>query len=289
MTPLEPSDPRRIATFDLRGRLGVGVLGVVYAALAPDQKWIAVTLAHAELGRDQGFRERFTREVRAMSRIRARCVAPVLAYDTSGERPWFATAFLPGPTLDARLRTQGPLPEAGARLLAAGTAEAIAAVHATGAALRNLTPTDVILTPDGPKVLDAGITRAPDGAGASGTGGMPGSPGERGPEHPRDRNGPEADVFAWGVLVVHAVTGRPPFGTGPAGEPAAGPPQDGPDLRDVPESLRGVVARALAEDPAARPTAEELVGLLAGEGTVPRTAEERAALVDALIARDRTA
>ncbi|GAA1081224.1 hypothetical protein GCM10009642_18810 [Nocardiopsis metallicus] len=289
MTPLESSDPRRIPPFDIRGRLGAGGMGVVYAAMSPENQWVAVKVIRPEFADDEDFRQRFTREVQLMSRIRARCISSVLAYETAAEQPWFATAFLPGPTLGQRVRRQGALPEAKARVLAVGMAEAIAAIHASGVVHRDLKPSNVILAPDGPKVLDFGIARALDGTQLTRTGGLMGSPGWMSPERFSGGAGPEADVFSWGALVAYAVTGRPPFGTGSAEELMFRLLSGEPDLSGVPESLREVVTRALAKDPADRPTAAELVRALAaggGEGPVPDSPHEMATMVGALIDQD---
>ncbi|MGW5877889.1 ABC transporter substrate-binding protein [Nocardiopsis terrae] len=289
MTPLEPADPRTVPPFDLRGRLGAGGMGVVYAALSPDDHWVAVKVIRPEFAADQDFRQRFTREVQLMSRIRARCIASVLAYDTSAEQPWFATAFLPGPTLNERVRSEGALPEAKARVLAAGMAEAIAAIHSAGIVHRDLKPSNVILAPDGPKVLDFGIAHALDGTQLTRTGGLMGSPGWMSPERFRGGAGPGADVFSWGALVAYAVTGRPPFGRGSAEEMMFRLLSEEPDLSGVPKDLRELVARSLAKDPGDRPSAAELVRSLAGEvgaGPAPASPDEMATMVNTLIARD---
>lgn len=289
MTPLEPSDPSAIPPFDIRGRLGAGGMGVVYAALSPDNRWVAVKVIRPEFASDQDFRQRFTREVQLMSRIRARCISSVLAFDTSSEQPWFATAFLPGPTLNERVRAEGALPEAKARVLAVGMAEAIAAIHAAGVVHRDLKPANVILAPDGPKVLDFGIARALDGTQLTRTGGLIGSPGWMSPERFRGGSGPEADVFSWGALVAYAVTGRPPFGTGSAEELMFRLLSEEPDLNGVPEGLREIVARALAKDPKDRPSSAELVRELtsgAGSAVSPTSPDEMATLVNTLIDQD---
>ncbi|WP_083936419.1 ABC transporter substrate-binding protein [Nocardiopsis ganjiahuensis] len=289
MTPLESSDPRTIPPFDIRGRLGAGGMGVVYAALSPDDRWVAVKVIRPEFADDQVFRRRFAREVQLMSRIRARCIASVLAYDTSAEQPWFATAFLPGPTLNVRVRSEGPLPEAQARVLGVGMAEGIAAIHAAGVVHRDLKPSNVILAPDGPKVLDFGIAHAVDGTQLTRTGGLMGSPGWMSPERFRGGAGPAADVFSWGALVTYAVTGRSPFGTGSAEELMFRLLSEEPDLSGVPEGLREVVARALAKAPEDRPSSADLVRSLAGEngeGSAPASPDEMATMVSALIDQD---
>src|SRR5690606_26921615 len=120
----------------------------------------AVKVIRADLGDEARFRERFAREIRLMGRVRARCAAPLVAAGPEDVPPWYATAYVPGPTLSRRIMDQGPMPPARAQAVA--MAEAIAGVHAAGIVHRDLKPANVILAPDGPKVIDFGIARAVD-------------------------------------------------------------------------------------------------------------------------------
>lgn len=258
LAPLEAQDPTSIPPFEVKGRLGAGGMGIVYGAVAPDGAWVAIKVIREEYTADPGFRARFSREIDLVQRVRARCIAPVLAAQTSVARPWYATAFVPGPTLSERVGSAGALSLAQARVLAVGMAEAIAAIHAAGVVHRDLKPANVILADDGPKVLDFGIARAVDETALTGTGQLVGSPGWVSPERFRGDSGPEADVFSWGALVAYATTGRPPFGAGSAETLLYRVLHESPDLGGVPQEFAEPVARALAKDPAQRPTPVEL-------------------------------
>ncbi|WP_116244098.1 serine/threonine-protein kinase [Nocardiopsis sp. FIRDI 009] len=264
LTPLHPTDPRAIPPFTVHGRLGAGGMGVVLAATDLQGAWVAIKVVRAEYANDPEFRARFASEIELMRRVRARCIAPVLAHDTGAPQPWYATAYLPGPTLGDRVRRGGALPLPRARVLAAGMAEAVAAIHASGVLHRDLKPSNVILAPDGPKVLDFGIARAVDETGLTRTGGLVGSPAWLSPERYRGVSGPEADVFAWGAMVAFAATGRPPFGNGGAETLMYRILSEEPDLDGLPEELAGPVVQALDKDPGRRPPAAELVHRVAG-------------------------
>ncbi|MDT0326909.1 serine/threonine-protein kinase [Nocardiopsis lambiniae] len=264
LAPLQASDPRVIPPFTVHGRLGAGGMGVVYGATGPDGRWAAVKVVRDEYADEPEFRARFAAEVELMLRVRALCVAPVLARDTRSARPWYATAYLPGPTLARRVRVGGALPASQARVVAAGIAEAISAIHDAGVVHRDLKPANVILAPDGPKVLDFGIARAADLTSHTRTGGLIGSPAWMSPERYRGDSGPEADVFAWGAVVAYAATGRSPFGEGGAETLMYRILNEEPDLTGLPGELAGPVRRALEKDPKARPRATELVHAVAG-------------------------
>ncbi|GLX23373.1 serine/threonine-protein kinase [Streptomyces lavendulae] len=275
--PARPGDPKRIGPYRIIGRLGTGGMGTVHAALDPRGTRVAVKSVHPAQAQDPEFRARFRREVALSARVQGPCLVPVLAADTEAERPWLAAQYVPGPTLDRHLAAHGPLTGGSLYAFAAGTAQALAAIHRAGVVHRDVKPQNVILSPAGPRMLDFGIAHAADGTSVTRTGVMTGTPGWISPEHYRSgTTGPAGDLFAWGALVAHAATGRLPFGTGAPDVVAFRVMSGDPDLDGVPAALREVVEAALAKDPAARPTAERAAdrcsALLAAEATQLLTA-----------------
>ncbi|MFJ8728693.1 serine/threonine-protein kinase [Streptomyces bauhiniae] len=257
--PSRPGDPARIGPFRVIGRLGSGGMGTVHAALDSGGRRVAVKVVHPAQADDDEFRARFKREVEVSRRVTGPCLVPLLAADPGAAVPWLATAYVPGPTLGEYIAAHGPL--SGARLygLAAGTAAALAAVHAAGVVHRDVKPGNVILAPDGPRVLDFGIAHALDGTSVTRTGVMTGTAGWISPEGYRTgAAGPAGDVFAWGALVAYTATGRLPFGTGAPDAVAARVMSGVPDLAGVPDDLLAPVTSALAKAPQERPTAAAL-------------------------------
>ncbi|MGA5319264.1 serine/threonine-protein kinase [Streptomyces seoulensis] len=247
-------------------------MGTVHAALDSEGRRVAVKVVHPAQADDDEFRARFKREVEVSRRVTGPCLVPLLAADPGAAVPWLATAYVPGPTLGEYIAAHGPL--SGARLyaLAAGTAAALAAVHATGVVHRDVKPGNVILAPDGPRVLDFGIAHALDGTSVTRTGVMTGTAGWISPEGYRTgAAGPAGDVFAWGALVAYAATGRLPFGIGAPDAVAARVMSGAPDLAGVPDDVLAPVTSALAKAPQERPTAAALTArctdLLAGQNT----------------------
>src|SRR5690606_41043737 len=201
--------------------------------------------------------------------------------DPNAPEPWLATEFVPGRTLQQHVREFGPLDEAALVAFAAGTAEALAAIHAAGVVHLDVKPGNIMLSPDGPRVLDFGIARAVEAAAGRDT---HGTPGWVSPERlAGDAGGPAADVFAWGGLVAYAATGRPPFGTGPSAELAERVSAGEYDIDGVPDELRDLVERALSTDPEARPTAVEALDTvlrLGAEADAPARRARLRALLD---------
>ncbi|MGP4114028.1 protein kinase domain-containing protein [Streptomyces sp. 4N509B] len=265
MKPLQDQDPDRIADYRLIGRLAQGGMGVVYLARSPRGRMVAVKTIRAELVTAPGFRHRFAQESAAARRVGGTWTAAVLDADPDAELPWVATAYIAGPTLHRVVAEQhGPLPEYSLRGLASGLCQALGAIHGAGLIHRDLKPSNVMVTVDGPKVIDFGIVRALDASTASGlttTGSVIGSPGFMSPEQIRGERLTEAsDIFSLGAVLAFAAAGRLPFDT-PEGQIHAvmyRVVNEPPDLTGVPEPLLGLVRDCLAKDPADRPTLAEL-------------------------------
>ncbi|MEU7691374.1 serine/threonine protein kinase [Microbispora hainanensis] len=260
MQPLLTGDPRRIGPYLVVGRLGAGGMGAVYAAVDGSGRRVAVKLVHETLSVDLEFRRRFSRETSVLAGVEGACLARVLDSDAGTERPWLATEFIPGPTLEQHVEAEGPLTGDALYGLAAGVAEALVAMHAAGVVHRDLKPPNVICSPQGPRLIDFGIAKVLDSTSMTHTGTLIGSPGWISPEeYGEGHAGTPADVYGWGLLVLYATTGEPPYGTGRPEVLAYRVREQIPDLQAVPEDLRDLVGRALAKDPAQRPAAADVL------------------------------
>lgn len=265
LQPLLRSDPSSIAGYRLLGRLGAGGMGVVYLGRTDHGELAAVKVTHADRAEQADFRARFRREVEAARRVVSPWAVPVTGADPDAPEPWMATAFVPGPSLGEAVAAHGPLPERSVRILGGAVARALAAVHAAGIVHRDVKPGNVLLAVDGPRLIDFGIARATGETALTSTDMVVGTPGFLAPEQAEARSaeiGPPSDVFALGCLLVHAATGRPPFGTGAVDALLYRTVHDEPDLTGVPDGLLDLLRACLAKDPAQRPTAEEIAARL---------------------------
>ncbi|MFF7242908.1 serine/threonine protein kinase [Embleya sp. NPDC008237] len=263
MRELQSGDPTRIGPYSIHGRLGAGGMGRVYLGRSPGGRPVAVKVIHAELAQDPDFRARFRREIDVARRVQGFFTAPVLDADADADEPWLSTAYIPGPSLHAAVAEQGPLPAEAVRVLAGGLAEALAALHTAGVVHRDLKPSNVLLAQDGPRVIDFGISRMGEQTALTRTGSTIGSPGYLAPEQALDGEvGPAGDVFALGGVLVHASTGRPPFGGGRVEAVVYRVVHGEPDLEGVPRELRGLIQSCLAKDPADRPPAAQVLTYL---------------------------
>ncbi|MEU6550472.1 serine/threonine-protein kinase [Streptomyces sp. NPDC046915] len=264
MTPLNSGDPESVGGYTLLGRLGAGGMGAVYLGVSASGRQVAVKLVHGPYAQEEEFRTRFRQEIAAARRVSGAFTAPVVDADPDADRPWMATLYVPGLTLAEVVEKDGPLSRRELRALGLGLTEALRDIHRAGLVHRDLKPGNVLMTEDGPRVIDFGISRASDHQSRTTTGRMIGTPPFMSPEQlasPRDVT-PASDVFSLGSLLVFAAVGTGPFD-------ADSPYITGyqvvfgtPDLGGVPEPLLGIVERCLDKDPAARPELTDLHHML---------------------------
>ncbi len=267
------SDPTHIGPYRLIARLGAGGMGLVYLGRSEAGRTVAVKVVQEDHAQHPEFRRRFAREVAAARRVGGAWTADVLDADTEAPVPWVATQYIPGPDLTTVVgKDFGPLPEHSVRVLANRLALALAAVHEAGLIHRDLKPSNVLVTVDGPLVIDFGIARAMDSLTGDSlhtrTGMLIGSPGFMSPEQVRGLPlTPASDVFCLGAVLVHAATGRLLFGAAESGLNAHlfRIAEEEADLTGVPGPLLDLVRQCLDKDPARRPTPRQIAGRTAAD------------------------
>ncbi|GAA4372767.1 serine/threonine-protein kinase [Actinomadura sp. NPDC048032] len=265
---LRPGDPAELGPYTLVGRLGRGGMGTVYLGEDRAGRRVAVKMINRELAGEGTFRERFRREVTAARQVRRFCTAPVMDAELDTDPLYVVTEYIEGPSLESAVAERGPLPGSDLEGLAVGVATALAAIHGAGIVHRDLKPANVLLSSTGPRVIDFGIARALDAPdGPTRTGQFVGTPNYLPPELLRgEQVSPASDVFSWGCVVAYAGTGRPPFAGTTVPEIFYRVVHEEPRLDGLDPGLRDVVAAALDKDPRRRPTVQDLLGRLVGNG-----------------------
>jgi hypothetical protein len=263
MMRLRREDPRVVGPFRLHRRLGSGGMGVVYLGADRRGQKVALKLIRAELAEDREFHTRFAREVAAARRIRGGCIARLVAADIDADRPWLATAYVPGPSLYKKVMDEGPLPWTDIAGVGAALADGLYHVHEAGVVHRDLKPSNILLSPKGPRIIDFGIAWATGASTLTHVGTAVGSPGFLAPEQVRGAAVTSAtDVFALGSTLAYAATGDSPFGSGTSEVMLYRVVHEEPDLRGVPGPLVPVIRACLAKEPVERPGTRELGELL---------------------------
>ncbi|MFK4147898.1 protein kinase [Streptomyces sp. NPDC004065] len=259
MMRLRREDPRVVGSFRLHRRLGAGGMGVVYLGSDRKGQRVALKVIRPDLAEDQEFRSRFAREVSAARRIRGGCTARLVAADLDAERPWFATQYVPGPSLHDKVADEGALSAAEAAAIGAALSEGLVAVHEAGVVHRDLKPSNILLSPKGPRIIDFGIAWATGASTLTHVGTAVGSPGFLAPEQVRGAAvTPATDVFSLGATLAYASTGDSPFGHGSSEVMLYRVVHEEPQLHGVPDALAPLVRACLAKDPEERPSTLQL-------------------------------
>ncbi|MEV5596287.1 protein kinase [Streptomyces sp. NPDC052496] len=255
MMRLRREDPRVVGSYRLHRRLGAGGMGVVYLGSDKRGQRVALKVIRPDLAEDQEFRSRFAREVSAARRIRGGCTARLVAADLDADRPWFATQYVPGPSLHDKVNDEGPLYPAQVASIGAALSEGLLAVHDAGVVHRDLKPSNILLSPKGPRIIDFGIAWATGASTLTHVGTAVGSPGFLAPEQVRGAAvTPATDIFALGATLAYACTADSPFGQGSSEVMLYRVVHEEAHLGGVPDALAPLLAACLAKDPADRPS-----------------------------------
>lgn len=262
--PLRATDPTMLGRYRLEGRLGEGGQGTVFLARGPAGEPLAIKLLHARFSADPAARARFAREIGAARRVAQFCTARVLDADIDGENPYLVSEFVGGPSLQEAVDRDGALTGPPLDRVAIGTITALTAVHEAGIVHRDFKPGNVMLSDEGPRVVDFGIARLL-AATRTLTSQTMGTPAYMAPEQfGGDPVGPAADVFAWGCTMSFAANGTPPFGDDSIPAVLHRVLSAEPDLGRLTGRLRDLVASCLAKDPDDRPQAADILLRLLG-------------------------
>ncbi|MBX3245575.1 MAG: serine/threonine protein kinase [Myxococcales bacterium] len=314
--PSEDSRARLGAVVGGRWRLdallGEGGFGAVYRGTdLQGGPPLAIKLLHARLGASREVRHRFRREAESAAKIGHPGIVRVLG---SGEEPsgdaWIALELLEGRSLAEVLAAEGPRPLGEAARIVRDVCGALGAAHAAGIVHRDLKPDNIFLTPEGPKLLDFGVSKIFEGEDlgslATRTGAALGTPYYMAPEQAQGKRGVDhrADLYALGVVLFELLTGERPFEDASypmlvlkiCTEP---PPAVSAFRADVPPAFEGVLTRLLEKAPEARYSScaeviealasftdhDQVVRLIAR----PDTAARRASVLGSTLGSARTA
>ncbi|HUR03234.1 MAG TPA: WD40 repeat domain-containing serine/threonine protein kinase [Nonomuraea sp.] len=263
--PLREEDPIQVGEYRLIGRLSPDVfVGGVSPEPGEEPPGGAAELVVVKLLDPEIDQERFLRMIEPFQEVSAFCTAQVLGSGLLDDRPYVVSEYIDGPTLEQATAAGTRLRNAALHRLAVGTATALVAIHQANVVHGDIRPGNVVLGPDGPRLINFGIGRAMAGT-ASATTRKVEVPAFTAPERLGGAAAePPADLFSWAATLVAAASGRSPFDGGSMAGTVNRITNGEPDLPDLGD-LRDLVVACLAKDPAPRPTSSDVLLRLVGE------------------------
>ena len=263
MSPLESSDPVRIASYTLVSRLGSGATGIVYEATRDDGLSVALKVIRRELADLPQVRERLRREAESLQRVASTRCAEVYEVDADSTPPFLAMELISGRDLSAEIVERGPLRGAMVRTVFVSLIEALEAIHSAGVIHRDFKPSNVLIGEMGVRVVDFGISAVLDVAHLTSTGVVVGTASWMSPEQIDGIELTEAtDVFNLGLVMSFCLTGKHPFGEGRPDALMYRIMHSNPDFSALPVEYRSIIERCLSKNPVERFTLLQIGELL---------------------------
>ena len=258
-----------IGGYTVVGTLGRGGSGAVYKVRDGGGAEAALKLVDARA--DEVAARRLEREVQALQSLRHPAVPRILDAELDGDETFVVFEYIPGVSLWQHVQDHGPLAAEALTAFAERTASALEAVHEAGVVHRDVTPSNIMMSPDGAVLIDFGLSHREQDARLTRDGLVSGTAGYVAPEVIDGAEpGPIADRWSWAATVAYTMTGHAPFGSG-TGAISRTLAAD-VELPDAPgaQALRA----ALGRDIGARPLPRDVVAAMRGDTTVlPRSGE----------------
>lgn len=203
--------------YEVRERIAAGGMATVYLALDKRlERLVAVKVMHAAFGgeSDQGeFASRFRREAKASARLTHPGLVRVYDQGTDGDLSYLTMEYVEGENLRTRLNHEATLTVGESLGLIESLLDALSAAHRLGLVHRDVKPENVLIDEDGrPKLADFGLARAVTEVTSTSTGTVMGTVAYLAPELvQRGEADARTDIYAVGIMLFEALTGRQPF------------------------------------------------------------------------------
>ena len=251
---------QEIGGYKVLKALGAGGMASVYQAEAPDGRQVALKFLHPQIASDPNARRRLQREADAINRVSSSGVAKVFEVNTEGETPYVAMELIKGVTIAQDVSEFGTWDLPDLIDLAQWLARILRELHSAGVVHRDVKPANIMISKQGPVLIDFGISQTPGAERLTATGLVTGTPGYISPQLIQGEDAQARDDWwAWLCVLLYCITGRPPFGSGPI-EVVLGRINTGQaDLSELPQPIRQVFLAGFRVDPERRASPEQLI------------------------------
>lgn len=257
---------KTLQEYVIESKLGTGGMGVVYKATHKMiGKGVAIKVLRPDISPDPRDMDRLLDEARIISSIKNRGIINIFGAGTLEDgRNYLIMELLEGEALEQRMQRDTRIPAGDAVIILEQVLSALSAAHEAGVVHRDLKPANVFLVKEANlfyvKLLDFGLARRNQ----QNVTRIAGTPDYISPEHARGRPaGPPADLYAFGVLCFHMLTGQLPFiGTTPMEvmeKHVHSPPPIPHEInKEIPKALSELILKLLAKEPGDRPDAQQV-------------------------------
>ena len=250
-------DSKQIGHWEIGKKLGSGGMGTVYLGTHKETgKQAAVKVLPASLAREEGFVERFKREIASMEQLKSPHIVEFYESGNDGDLYYYAMEYVDGETVTSRLKRDKRIPWQEVIDLCLQICRALKAAHNSGIIHRDLKPSNLMLSTDGSvKLADFGVAQVFASQKLTVTGGIVGTAEYMSPEQAKgQRATKKSDLYSLGAVMYVMLTGRPPF-SGKTSLDVIHKHQfatfDRPSLyvTEIPRQLEEIVCKLLEKDP----------------------------------------
>lgn len=281
MEPKKANDPDELGGWRINGRLGEGGFGTVFLAEKGAQK-AAIKVIRHEFVQEDDARSRLATEAEVLSKLSDPAIGKILDSDLNGEFPWIATEFINGPTLEDKIKYEGPLEEIAWFNLAANIFHAIISANELGIIHKDIKPSNIILGETGNKLIDFGIAHISGQTRSAIFGDREGSTPFSSPEHFTIKSDPKMDVFSTAATLAYAARRESIWVGDNDLQLMRSINQDEPNLEGLSENQERFLRPLLEKNPSDRPsaivahqTALGYIEFLLGRSKKPRAKKTR--------------
>jgi serine/threonine protein kinase/TPR repeat protein len=256
LEPKKTNDPDELGGWRINGRLGEGGFGTVFLAEKGAQK-AAIKVIRQEFVQEEDARNRLAIEAEVLSKLSDPSIGKILDSDLSGEFPWIATEFINGPTLEDKIKYEGPLEEIAWFNLAANIFHAIVSANELGIIHKDIKPSNIILGETGNKLIDFGIAHITGQTRTAVFGDREGSTPFSSPEHFTIKTNPKMDVFSAAATLAYAAKGRSVWNGDNDLQLMRSINEDEPSFDGITENQEKFLRPLLEKNPSDRPSAHD--------------------------------
>ena len=260
---------KRVGPFTVSGVIGEGGMGTVLRCHRKGEE-VAVKMIRPNLLGSDDIRARFAREAELLKSVDDPNVAKIVGFDANNKTsPWLATEYIDGPNLKEWVAEHGAMGEASWEELAVGVFSGLAAIHETGILHRDIKPANIMMSPEGPKIIDFGISKEEGQTALTNTQMFAGTVAYLAPERVEANEESQAsDMFSAGLVLAVAARGEHPWGDETTQTELAilmNMATEEPRLDGLTEKQQTILRALLRRYPESRPDARRALAILRGE------------------------